>query len=58
MEFKIGLDMALVLVKAILFSLLSVFTLMPGLLMLFSPLMDRTRHKNYCQTSRLSASLR
>ena len=45
MEFKIGLDMALVLVKAILFSLLSVFTLMPGLLMLFSPLMDRTRHK-------------
>ena len=44
MEFKIGLDMALVLVKAILFSLLSVFTLMPGLLMLFSPLMDRTRH--------------
>ena len=39
MEFKIGLDMALVLVKAILFSLLSVFTLMPGLLMLFSPLM-------------------
>ena len=45
MEFKIGLDMALVLVKAILFSLLSVFTLMPGLLMLFSPLMDRTRHR-------------
>ena len=45
MEFKIGLDMALVLVKAILFSLLSVFTLMPGLLMLFSPLMDRTRHE-------------
>ena len=47
MEFKIGLDMALVLVKAILFSLLSVFTLMPGLLMLFSPLMDRTRHKKH-----------
>ena len=45
MEFKIGLDMALVLIKAILFSLLSVFTLMPGLLMLFSPLMDRSRHK-------------
>ena len=45
MEFGIGLDMALVLIKAILLSLLSVFTLMPGLLMLFSPLMDRTRHK-------------
>lgn len=45
MEFGIGLDMAMVLVKAILLSLLSVFTLMPGLLMVFSPLMDRTRHK-------------
>ena len=46
MHFGIGLDMAVVLIKAILFSLLSVFTLMPGLLMLFSPLIDKTRHKN------------
>lgn len=45
MEFTIGLDMAIVLIKAILFSLFSVFTLMPGLLVLFSPLLDRTRHK-------------
>ena len=45
MEFAIGLDMALVLIKAILLSLLSVFTLMPGLLVLFSPLLDKTRHK-------------
>ena len=45
MEFSIGLDMALVLIKAILLSLLAVFTLMPGLLVLFSPLMDKTRHK-------------
>ena len=45
MKFGIGLDMALVLIKAILLSLLSVFTLMPGLLMLFCPLIDRTRHK-------------
>lgn len=45
MEFAIGLDMAIVLIKAIFLSLLSVFTLMPGLLMLFSPLMDKTRHK-------------
>ncbi len=45
MKFAIGLDMAVVLIKAILLSLLSVFTLMPGLLVLFSPLMDRTRHK-------------
>lgn len=45
MEFGIGLDMAIVLIKAILLSLLSVFTLMPGLLVLFCPLIDRTRHK-------------
>lgn len=45
MEFAIGLDLALVLIKAILLSLLSVFTLMPGLLVLFCPLIDRTRHK-------------
>ena len=46
MHFGIGLDMAVVLIKAILLSLLSVFTLMPGLLMLFSPLIDKTKHKN------------
>ena len=45
MEFSIGLDMAVVLIKAILLSLLSVFTLMPGLLVLFCPLIDKTRHK-------------
>jgi len=45
MKFGIGMDMALVLIKAILLSLLSVFTLMPGLLVLFSPLIDKTRHR-------------
>ena len=45
MKFAIGLDMATVLIKSILLSLMSVFTLMPGLLVLFCPLMDRTRHK-------------
>ena len=45
MEFRVGMDMAVVLIKAILLSLLSVFTLMPGLLVLFCPLIDRTRHK-------------
>ena len=45
MEFGIGLDMAVVLIKAILLSLLAVFTLMPGLLVLFSPLIDKTKHK-------------
>ena len=45
MHFGIGLDMAVVLIKAILLSLLSVFTLMPGLLVLFSKRIDRTQHK-------------
>ena len=45
MKFSIGMDMALVLIKSIILSLLSVFTLMPGLLVLFCPLMDKTRHK-------------
>ena len=45
MEFGIGMDLAIVLIKAILLSLLSVFTLMPGLLVLFSPLIDKTKHR-------------
>ena len=45
MKFAIGLDMSVVLIKSVLLSLLSVFTLMPGLLVLFSPLIDKTKHK-------------
>ncbi len=45
MHFGIGLDLATVLIKAILLSLLSVFTLMPGLLMLFSNLIDKSKHR-------------
>ncbi|MBQ3011536.1 MAG: MMPL family transporter, partial [Oscillospiraceae bacterium] len=44
MKFGIGKDLSMVLIKAILLSLVSVFTLMPGLLVLFCPLIDRTRH--------------
>ena len=47
MQFRIGFDLGLVLIKAILLSMLSVFTLMPGLLMLFSKAMERTRHRNF-----------
>lgn len=47
MEFKLGYDMGSVLIKAILLSLLSVFMLMPGLLVLFSKLIDKTHHKNF-----------
>ena len=45
MDFGIGMDLAVVLIKGVLLVLLSVFTLMPGLLMLFSPLIDKTKHK-------------
>lgn len=47
MQFKIGPDMAVSLIKAILYALLSVFVIMPGLLMLFGPLMDKTKHRNF-----------
>ncbi|MGN1025425.1 MAG: MMPL family transporter [Faecousia sp.] len=47
MQFKIGPDMAICLVKAILYALLSVFVFMPGLLVLFGPLMDKTKHKSF-----------
>ncbi len=47
MEFKLGYDMGSVLIKAILLSMLSVFLLMPGLLVLFSKLIDKTHHKNF-----------
>jgi predicted RND superfamily exporter protein len=47
MQYGIGSDMALCLIKAILLSLMSVFLLMPGLLMVFGNLMDKTVHKNF-----------
>ncbi len=47
MQFKMGGDMGIVLIKSILLSLLSVFLLMPGIIMLFSGLMEKTQHKNF-----------
>ncbi len=47
MQFGLGKDMGIVLIKAIFISLLAVFLLMPGLLVIFSGLMEKTRHKNY-----------
>lgn len=47
MQFKIGPDMAICLIKAILFSLLAVFIVMPGLLMVFGPWMEKTQHRNF-----------
>ena len=47
MRFRLGPDMAVCLIKAIFFSLLTVFTVMPGLLMLMGGLMEKTKHKSF-----------
>ena len=47
MQYKIGPDMGIVLIKAIILSLISVFLLMPGIIMLFAPLMEKTKHRNF-----------
>ena len=47
MKIKIGSDMSLVLVKAILFSMLTVFLLMPALLLLMSPWLDKPHHRRF-----------
>nr|MCR5212102.1 MMPL family transporter [Lachnospiraceae bacterium] len=47
MQFKLGGDLGVVLIKAILISLLTVFTLMPGLLVVFAKAMDKTAHRSF-----------
>ncbi len=47
MHFQIGFDLGRVLIKAVVFSMIVVFTLMPGLLMLFSKWIDRTHHRQF-----------
>ncbi len=47
MQFGIGLDMGRVLMKAIIFSMISVFFLMPALIVMFSSAIDRTVHRNF-----------
>ena len=47
MQFKIGPDMGICLIKAIIYALLSVFIVMPGLLVLFGPLIEKTEHKSF-----------
>ena len=46
MKFRIGFDMGAVMSKGIICSMLTVFLLMPALLMLFSDGIERTRHPN------------
>ncbi len=47
MQFRIGYDMGIILAKAIVLSLFSVFFLMPGLLLTFSKAIDATHHKSF-----------
>lgn len=47
MQYGIGRDLAICLIKAIVFALLSVFLLMPGLIMLFGKAMDKTKHPSF-----------
>ncbi len=47
MQFKIGPDMGICLMKAILYALLSVFLVMPGLLVLFGPMIEKSEHRNF-----------
>ena len=46
MQFKLGPDMAMCLIKAILFAMISVFVFMPGLLMVFGNAIKKTEHKS------------
>ncbi len=50
MQFGIGMDLGSVLTKAIIISLLTVFLLMPALIVMFSKAIDRTVHQNFVPT--------
>lgn len=46
MSFKIGADMGIVLAKGILISLITIFTLLPGLVLTFDRVIDKTKKKS------------
>ena len=47
MKFGLGRDLGIVLIKAILISMLTVFLLMPGLLLMFSRAIEKTKHRSF-----------
>ena len=47
MQFGLGRDLGIVLIKAIFISLMTVFLLMPGLLLKLGPAMDKTKHRSF-----------
>lgn len=53
MQLKIGMDMGRILSKGIVFSIISVFLLMPGLLLQMSNFIERTKHKNFVPSIKL-----
>ncbi len=57
MHFGIGKDMGIVLMKSIAISILTVFTLMPGLLYSFRNLIDKSHHKCFIPSIRFWGKL-
>ena len=47
MHFRLGYDLGVVLTKGIIFSILSVLLLMPGLILMFPKMLKRTAHRNH-----------
>lgn len=47
MQFRIGFDIGIVLAKGIIFSFLTVFLLMPGIISVSSKLLDKFKHKSF-----------
>lgn len=47
MQFRIGPDMGLALAKGVSISLITVFTFMPGLILLFYKILEKTIHKSF-----------
>jgi len=47
MTLRLGADMGVVLAKSIVCSMLTVFLFMPGLILAFTKLIDRTKHKSF-----------
>ena len=47
MQFRLGYDLGIVLAKGVICSMLTVFLLMPGLILLFPRLLKKTRHRSF-----------
>lgn len=46
MTFKLGLDLGIVMAKGVLLGVISCVTVLPALILLFHPLIEKTRHRN------------